>query len=396
MDNFAQTGSEADVLFAAEVSPPQNPSPSAPTEPRAFPSKGSGNRGGGGGGGSGGRGGLQPRSVDQRNPPKEAKIVEGASEGPAAETKDAPKQQKQDRTLSGGLKKAKLTEEELTERMARAKLNNERLIERRRKAEEDENSFQVQEEARKQADATKRIVERKKKVEQERSRKELDDERAKNRQRKLNAVNSREWDSTKTEEDYNPRKGSSQFRRGAYGGVVDSTRGSPASRGFRGAPSGPRGSPGGPRGSPGAPRGAPSGPRGASGSNREAAASRGAPRNSNTTQEWPALPTASKDNASADTSTQAEAAPKLATPTNDQPTSLEGQPSTEEKTPAEGEISTEGKASTENNASSEVKAPEKSPAIGGLDTKYNVGDNLTPLSPAVGGDSWAEQVESAS
>lgn len=58
--------------------------------------------------------------------------------------------------------------------MARAKLNNERLIERRRKAEEDENSFQVQEEARKQADATKRIVERKKKVEQERSRKELE------------------------------------------------------------------------------------------------------------------------------------------------------------------------------------------------------------------------------
>lgn len=57
---------------------------------------------------------------------------------------------------------------------------------------------------------------------------------------------------------------------------------------------------------------------------------------------------------------------------------------------------TEGKAPTENNASSEVKAPEKSPATGGLDTKYNVGDNLTPLSPAVGGDSWAEQVESAS
>jgi hypothetical protein len=57
-DSFAQTR-EAYDLSAAEVSPPQNPPPSAPTEPRAFLSKGgSGNRGGGGGGGSGGRGGL--------------------------------------------------------------------------------------------------------------------------------------------------------------------------------------------------------------------------------------------------------------------------------------------------------------------------------------------------
>ncbi|KAI5852852.1 hypothetical protein DFP73DRAFT_589912 [Morchella snyderi] len=394
MDNFAQTR-EADDLFAGEVSPPQNPPPSAPTEPRAFSSKGgSGNRGGGGGSSSGGRGGLQPRSVDKRNQPKEAKTVEGAPEDPAAEPRVAPKQQKQDRTLSGGLKKDKLTDEQLMERMERVKLNNERLLERRRKAEEDENSFQVQEEARKQADAT-RTVARKNEIEQEKSRKELDDERAKNRRRKLNAVCSREWDSTKTEEDYNPRKGSSQFRRGAHGGVADSTRGSPTSHGlpgggFRGAPSGPRSS--------GGFHGVPNGPRGASGSgsSRESAASRGAPRNPNTTQEYPALPTASKDKAAAGTSPQAEATPRLATPTNDQPTSFEDQPSTDKKTPTEGEMPAENKAPAENNASSEVKAPEKSPAVGGLDTKYNVGDNLTPLSPAVGGGSWAEQVESAS
>lgn len=59
-------------------------------------------------------------------------------------------------------------------RLERQKLHNKFLVDRRRKVEEDEDSFQIQEEARKQADASKRFVERKKKVEQERSRKELE------------------------------------------------------------------------------------------------------------------------------------------------------------------------------------------------------------------------------
>jgi hypothetical protein len=58
--------------------------------------------------------------------------------------------------------------------MQRVKLNNERLTERRRKAEEDENKYQAQEEARKQADATKRLADRRKKVEQEKLRRELE------------------------------------------------------------------------------------------------------------------------------------------------------------------------------------------------------------------------------
>lgn len=53
------------------------------------------------------------------------------------------------------------------------------------------------------------------------------DEREKNRQRKLKAVQNREWDSTKTEEDYNPRSQSSRFRRGAHGGVAGPPRGAP-------------------------------------------------------------------------------------------------------------------------------------------------------------------------
>jgi hypothetical protein len=46
------------------------------------------------------------------------------------------------------------------------------------------------------------------------------EEREKNRQRKLKAVQNREWDSTKTEEDYNPRGYNPRYRRGANGGVV--------------------------------------------------------------------------------------------------------------------------------------------------------------------------------
>lgn len=47
----------------------------------------------------------------------------------------------------------------------------------------------------------------------------MDNEREQNRQRKLKAQTGREWDSQKREEDYNPRGGGSQFRRGMHGGV---------------------------------------------------------------------------------------------------------------------------------------------------------------------------------
>lgn len=47
----------------------------------------------------------------------------------------------------------------------------------------------------------------------------MDSERERNRLRKLNALNGREWDATKQEEDYNPRGGKGQFGRGMHGGV---------------------------------------------------------------------------------------------------------------------------------------------------------------------------------
>lgn len=52
----------------------------------------------------------------------------------------------------------------------------------------------------------------------------MDNERERNRQRKLKAQTGREWDLEKREEDYNPRGGGSQFRRGMHGGVTGHTR----------------------------------------------------------------------------------------------------------------------------------------------------------------------------
>lgn len=52
----------------------------------------------------------------------------------------------------------------------------------------------------------------------------MDSERERNRQRKLDALNGREWDATKQEEDYNPRSRKSQFRRGMHGGFSGYSR----------------------------------------------------------------------------------------------------------------------------------------------------------------------------
>jgi hypothetical protein len=49
-------------------------------------------------------------------------------------------------------------------------------------------------------------------------------EREKNRQRKLKAVQTREWDSEKKEEDYNPKGYNPRYRRGAHGAVASPSR----------------------------------------------------------------------------------------------------------------------------------------------------------------------------
>ncbi|KAJ6027971.1 hypothetical protein N7540_003547 [Penicillium herquei] len=113
-----------------------------------------------------------------------------------------------DRSATGGIRKPKLSEEELSKRIAAAKENAAKKAAAHARAEADQASFLEREQ-----------VAAKKRREELANRKVMDNEREQNRQRKLKAQTGREWDSEKREEDYNPRGGGSQFRRGMHGGV---------------------------------------------------------------------------------------------------------------------------------------------------------------------------------
>ncbi|PKX95469.1 uncharacterized protein P174DRAFT_386918 [Aspergillus novofumigatus IBT 16806] len=113
-----------------------------------------------------------------------------------------------DRSATGGVKKPKLTEEELTRRIAAAKENAAKKAAAYARAEADQASFLERE----------KVAEEKRRQERQ-NRRAMDSERERNRLRKLEALGGREWDATKREEDYNPRGGGGQFRRGMHGGV---------------------------------------------------------------------------------------------------------------------------------------------------------------------------------
>lgn len=107
----------------------------------------------------------------------------------------------------------KLTEDELSARIAAAKLHAAKIAAAHARAEADQASFQERE----------KVAEEKRRQEFQ-NRRAMDNERERNRLRKLGAQTGREWDSTKREEDYNPRGGGSQYRRGMHGGVSGYTR----------------------------------------------------------------------------------------------------------------------------------------------------------------------------
>ncbi|OJJ45310.1 hypothetical protein ASPZODRAFT_133957 [Penicilliopsis zonata CBS 506.65] len=251
MDEFAQTRG-ADDLFDDEIVPvateaqaPPEPEPvevvavevkpepevqvptpraSTPQRPRG------GERGRGRGRGRGGRGshaGGQRRGDTVPKPTPEAEpkgAEEPTQEKPAEDIKSSNGDEtsaeaarvpavRGDRSATGGLKKPKLTEEELAQRIAAAKENAARKAAAHARAEADQASFMEREK-----------VAAEKRRQEVQNRRAMDSERERNRLRKLNALGGREWDATKREEDYNPRGGGSQFRRGMHGGVSGYTR----------------------------------------------------------------------------------------------------------------------------------------------------------------------------
>ncbi|EZF72944.1 hypothetical protein H105_05203 [Trichophyton soudanense CBS 452.61] len=119
-----------------------------------------------------------------------------------------------DRSRTGGIRKPKLTEEELSERMAAAKLTAAKKAAAHARAEADEASFQEREK-----------IALAKRLEEQQNRRVMLSEREKNRQRKLNSQTGREWDAEKSQDSFSEHsRGGSAYRRGAHGSIANDKR----------------------------------------------------------------------------------------------------------------------------------------------------------------------------
>ncbi|KAL2832702.1 hypothetical protein BJY01DRAFT_253811 [Aspergillus pseudoustus] len=157
----------------------------------------------------------EPQNGEEK--PAEAPVgaEQPSSEDAAAAPADAPRVPavRGDRSATGGVKKPKLTEEELSQRMAAARENAAKKAAAHARAQADQASFMERE----------KIAEKKRREERA-NRRVMDTERERNRLRKLEALGGREWDADKPEEQFSSRGGRGQFRRGMHGGVSGYTR----------------------------------------------------------------------------------------------------------------------------------------------------------------------------
>ncbi|KAF2117371.1 hypothetical protein BDV96DRAFT_571966 [Lophiotrema nucula] len=275
IDPFAQTAGTDDLFFDDDFTPvaepvvEQNPVDTPTTradEPKPAggfsqsqniprgPSNGF-DRGRGGGRGRGraargrgqGRGGLQghtkhapPEKKEEREaepkpevttPSEEPAPPTSSTEEPASTDvptgpKDAtPKAVRGDRTLTGGAKRTRLTEDELNAKLASMRLKNSALAEQHARAEADLANFEAREALLAQQDKEKRKQASERQKADRQNRQQMMGERERNRQRKLDAQQGREWDLEK-EEGFSGtgeerRRGAA---RGAHGGVAPSPR----------------------------------------------------------------------------------------------------------------------------------------------------------------------------
>ena len=130
-----------------------------------------------------------------------------------------------DRTATGGLRKPKLSEQELAEKMSRISLKNEKLAAAHARAEADAADFAEREE-----------VAAKRRQEERRDRQQMMGEREKNRLRKLKAVGGREWDAEKPDDADafgGPRQAGGRGR-GAHGGIAGQRNPEGSREGFGG------------------------------------------------------------------------------------------------------------------------------------------------------------------
>jgi hypothetical protein len=134
-----------------------------------------------------------------------------------------------DRTLTGGNKRTRMTEEQLNAKLASMRSKNEALQTAHARAEADQASFEAREAVLKQQEVERKRLQAEKQKADRQNRQQMMGEREKNRQRKLNAQQGREWDIQK--EDGFDGTGEERRRgaqRGAHGGVASSRHAGPS------------------------------------------------------------------------------------------------------------------------------------------------------------------------
>ncbi|KAL1947495.1 hypothetical protein VTO73DRAFT_13219 [Trametes versicolor] len=159
-----------------------------------------------------------------------AEIAPDAEQTDAGDDKKDSKEKKKpyvnpDRVKTGGAQRDKLSEGELTERMARIREQNEKIKQRRLDVQADEDEY-------KKTQAAERAKQAKMKKVQE----NVDKAREQNARRKLDKIQSREWDSGKPARDWKPAN------KGPDAATEEGEKKPQASIGIRGAVrGGPRG-----------------------------------------------------------------------------------------------------------------------------------------------------------
>lgn len=258
IDEFAQTGGQegdlfddvipvdesmqtrpSDDLFGDDFTPVEQPvveqtvvepptTEQAPVEqsaPRPAPQsaqqqnrgRGDGTRGRGRGRGRGGRNQTQGQQHKAQPEPKQTEQASEEAQTPALAPENAPTGPKKetiasvrgDRRGTGGVRKPKLTETELAEKMAQIQIKNASLTAAHARAEADAASFAEREQQAKAQSAQRAKEER-------RDRQQMMGERERNRLRKLKALGGREWDAEKNEDDFS--KGGRYDKKGGFAG----------------------------------------------------------------------------------------------------------------------------------------------------------------------------------
>ena len=122
-----------------------------------------------------------------------------------------------DRTGTGGIKKPKLTEDELAAKLLAAKERSQNLSAAHARAQADAASFEERERVAQQKRAKEAV-----------NRRQMDNERQKNAARKAAAMGGREWDENKNEEDFRIQSGKGGSRQ--RGGQMRTMNGATADR----------------------------------------------------------------------------------------------------------------------------------------------------------------------